>query len=138
MTDICTKHFYWDAERLPKDYNEELEMNYPEDGYPSIYIKPYGYKNEPIIYSEVGGYTLDLYNKVEKHFGYGKVDSSKELLEKVIFLCKEFDKRKKWIHGFCYTELYDQFQEINGLLTINREPKFTPELLKKEIDKLFY
>ena len=51
---------------------------------------------------------------------------------------KEFDKRKQWIHGFCYTELYDQFQEINGLLTFNREPKFPPSKLKEEIDKLFY
>lgn len=33
--------------------------------------------------------------------------------------------------GFCYTQLYDVEQEINGLCTYSRQPKFDPEFFKK-------
>jgi beta-galactosidase len=61
-----------------------------------------------------------------------------DLFEKILNLMGEFDKRKNWIHGFCYTELYDQFQEINGFLTFEREPKFPPSKLKAKLEKMFY
>jgi len=66
------------------------------------------------------------------------MENSDELFQSLIDLLNEFDKRKNWIQGFCYTELYDQFQEINGLLTLNREPKFPPSKLKTKLDKMFY
>ncbi|MFW9882548.1 MAG: glycoside hydrolase family 2, partial [Candidatus Thorarchaeota archaeon] len=72
-------------------------------------------------------------------WAYGDLlESGEELLDKTINLFKEFEKRKSWIQGFCYTELYDQFQEINGLLTINRVPKFPPSKLKEHLEKIFY
>jgi len=137
-TDICTKHFYSDLDLLPEDFDEEIKMKYPEDYEPSIYLDNFEYKNEPILYSEVGGYTLDLNNEIDKPFGYGQVDSCNDLLSRVMDLLKVFDNKKEWISGICYTELYDQFQEINGLLTIEREPKFSPSTLKKQIEELFY
>ncbi|MEJ2248150.1 MAG: glycoside hydrolase family 2 TIM barrel-domain containing protein [Candidatus Lokiarchaeota archaeon] len=137
-TDIATKHFYWDLEKLPKDYEEEIKMDYPQNGHPPIYIGTYRYNKEPIIYSEIGGYAYDYYGDIKNPIGYGMVQSEEILLKKVVTLLEKLDKQKEWIHGFCYTELYDQFQEINGLLTINRIPKIPPKLLKREIDKLFY
>ncbi|TXT65570.1 MAG: Beta-galactosidase [Promethearchaeota archaeon] len=137
-TDLCTKHFYTNLNLLPDTFEEEKTMNYPEDYEPSIYLHGFGYENEPIVYSEVGGYTLDYNNNIENPVGYGKVNTSEELFSRVIELLKVFDKKKTWISGFCYTELYDQFQEINGFLTIEREPKFPPGKLKEEVEKLFY
>ncbi|MFO7795147.1 MAG: glycoside hydrolase family 2 protein [Promethearchaeati archaeon] len=137
-TDLCTKHFYHDSNLLPKDFNEEIEMKYPEAYESAIYLEDFDYQNEPIIYSEIGGFHLDLHNNIDKAVGYGKVESPKDLLNRVVNLLKEFDKRKEYINGICYTELYDQFQEINGLLTIEREPKFPPQKLKEQIDNLFY
>jgi len=32
--------------------------------------------------------------------------------------------------GFCYTQLYDIEQEVNGLLTYDRRPKFDPAVIK--------
>jgi hypothetical protein len=32
-----------------------------------------------------------------------------------------------FVAGFCYTQLTDIEQEINGLLTYDRQPKITPE-----------
>lgn len=34
------------------------------------------------------------------------------------------------ILGFCYTQLYDIEQEINGLYTYDRKPKFDPAIFK--------
>ena len=33
--------------------------------------------------------------------------------------------------GFCYTQLYDVEQEVNGLMTYDRKFKFDPEIFRK-------
>ena len=33
--------------------------------------------------------------------------------------------------GFCYTQLYDVEQEINGLMTYERQFKFDPDIFKE-------
>ena len=33
--------------------------------------------------------------------------------------------------GFCYTQITDVEQEVNGLMTYDRKPKFDPEQVKK-------
>ena len=38
----------------------------------------------------------------------------------------------------CRTGLYDQVQEISGLLTFNREPKYPPSKLKEKLAKRFF
>jgi len=35
------------------------------------------------------------------------------------------------ICGLCYTQLYDVEQEVNGLCTYERKPKFAPDIIKK-------
>lgn len=137
-TDLCTIHLYGSYDLLANSLEEEKKFDL-RSAFP-IYLEPYSYDNEPIIYSEIGGFGLDMNKDSEEGaWGYGGVGtSSDDLFEKVVNLLKLFDKRKDWIHGFCYTELYDQFQEVNGLLTMNREPKFPPSRLKKAIEDLFY
>lgn len=137
-TDLLTKHFYEDSKLLPRNYKEEKRNEYPDNISPEIYLKSFNYHEDPIIYSEIGGYTYDVNEDIKNPVGYGKVESSEELFEQVLSLLKVFDEKKRWIHGFCYTELYDQFQEINGLMTLDRKPKFPPEKLKKEMEHLFY
>ncbi len=136
-TDLCTIHLYNRYELLAKSLEEEKKFDL-RSAFPT-YLEPYSYDNEPIIYSEIGGFGLEIDEEREEGaWGYSVETSSDKLFEKVINLLKLFDMRKDWIHGFCYTELYDQFQEVNGLLTMHREPKFAPSRLKEELDKLFY
>ena len=33
--------------------------------------------------------------------------------------------------GFCYTQLYDVEQEVNGLMTYDRKFKFDPEIIRR-------
>jgi hypothetical protein len=136
-TDICTRHFYFDLKLLPELFEDEIKSH--KRALPKVYLKPFKYGNEPIIYSEIGGFGFDLHKNVTDKWGYGDpIENGQDLYQKVLNLLVEFDKRKNWIHGFCYTELYDQFQEVNGLLTINRDPKFPPAKLKEQLEKKFY
>jgi len=135
--DVCTRHFYSATDLLPATLDEEINSH--KTSVPRTYLKPYEYKGEPIIYSEIGGFGYDFNKNINKKWGYGGlIEDSEDLLERVLALLKEFDVRKEWIQGFCYTELYDQFQEINGLLTFDREPKFPPKKLKEKLDAMFY
>ncbi|MHA1195821.1 MAG: glycoside hydrolase family 2 protein [Promethearchaeota archaeon] len=134
-TDICSKHFYLPLQLLPKSFEEEKKFNGHEPILPKFYIKPYNYYDEPIIYSEIGGIAFDLEGNLKKYFGQDKVNSKDELVQKLENLFNEFKKRTSWIQGFCYTELYDQFQEINGLLTMERKPKFLPKRLRKILEE---
>jgi len=135
--DICTRHFYSTSDLLPATLDEEISSH--KTSAPKPYLKPSEYKGEPIIYSEIGGFGFDFKEDISKKWGYGGlIEDPEELFERVLTLLKEFDVRKEWIQGFCYTELYDQFQEINGLLTFDREPKFPPKKLKEKLDAMFY
>jgi beta-galactosidase/beta-glucuronidase len=135
--DVCTRHFYSTINLLPATLEEEIRSH--KTSVPKTYLKPYEYKGEPIIYSEIGGFGYDFKQNVDKKWGYGGlIKDSEDFFEKVLDLFKEFDARKEWIQGFCYTELYDQFQEINGLLTFEREPKFPPHKLKEKLDTMFF
>jgi len=135
--DVCTRHSYSKMDLLPATLEEEIRSH--KTSVPKTYLKPYEYKGEPIIYSEIGGFGYDFQKNVEKKWGYGGlIEDSEGLFERVLALLKEFDVRKEWIQGFCYTELYDQFQEVNGLLTFDREPKFPPHKLKEKLDTMFF
>ena len=135
--DVCTRHFYSTSDLLPATLEDEINSH--KTSVPLTYLKPFGYTREPIIYSEIGGFGYDFKDNIDKKWGYGKlIGDSEGLLERILNLLKEFDTRKEWIQGFCYTELYDQFQEINGLLTFDRQPKFPPHKLKERLDSMFY
>jgi beta-galactosidase/beta-glucuronidase len=136
--DMYTRHVYPpDDISLPATLEDEIKSHRRTDE--KIYLTPYEYKGEPVIYSEIGGIGFDFKDKIQKKWGYGDLtEDSESLFEKVLELLKKFDLRKDWIQGFCYTELYDQFQEINGLLTFDREPKFPPHKLKERLDTMFY
>lgn len=57
---------------------------------------------------------------------YGSVGTREELLEKYRDLMDGIASLG-FLAGFCYTQLTDIEQEINGLLTYRREPKVPPE-----------
>lgn len=65
---------------------------------------------------------------------YGKVKDVKEFLERLAPITSFLIKGRKFT-GFCYTQLADVMQEVNGLLNEDRTPKIeydceqTPALL---------
>ncbi len=79
--------------------------------------------------SEYGGIKWAPGN--ETGWGYGDAPTSEEeFIERYRGLTTALLKNSK-MTAFCYTQLYDVEQEVNGLYTYNRKPKFNPEIFKK-------
>ena len=67
---------------------------------------------------------------------YGSFQSLDEFLEQYRDLMKGIASLN-FLGGFCYTQLTDIEQEINGLLTYDRQPKIAPELIAAIHEQLF-
>ncbi len=77
----------------------------------------------PVFISEYGGIKWDVEGQIEDSWGYGDGPKTEE----------EYIARYKGLtdvlldnphmFGFCYTQLYDVEQEVNGLYTYDRKPK---------------
>ena len=86
-------------------------------------------KNLPLFVSEYGGIKW-VKEKDSSAWGYGKdVISEEEFFTRLEGLTRVFLSNPS-VFGFCYTQLYDVEQEQNGLLTYEREYKFSPEKFK--------
>lgn len=88
------------------------------------------YAGQPYFLSEYGGIWWNPDQKDDKAWGYGErprsgaefLDRYKKLTEALLF--------NPAVAGFCYTQLTDVEQEVNGLLTFDRKPKFDPAVIK--------
>ncbi|MFS0724215.1 glycoside hydrolase family 2 protein [Paenibacillus sp. 1P07SE] len=87
----------------------------------------YAYRGQPIIISEFGGIAF----KSEEGWGYGnQVDSEESFLERFRSITQAI-KDTDYICGYCYTQVSDVQQEVNGLLTEDRKPKIALEKIKE-------
>ncbi|MCM8802248.1 MAG: beta-galactosidase [Candidatus Omnitrophica bacterium] len=127
-TDIYDCHNYkQDPEQFKKDFElfekeDKVWQNFPQ------YDAPY--KGQPYWVSEYGGIWWDIEGR-ENGWGYGnRPKTEKEFIERYKGLTEVLLNHPK-ICGFCYTQLYDVEQEVNGLYTYSRKPKFKPETIKK-------
>jgi Glycosyl hydrolases family 2, sugar binding domain/Glycosyl hydrolases family 2, TIM barrel domain len=77
-------------------------------------------ENLPIILSEFGGIAFSKNDG--DNWGYSRAPDSDVFLQRYEALLETVNTLKGFA-GFCYTQLTDTFQERNGLLTENREPK---------------
>jgi len=84
--------------------------------------------DEPIVISEFGGLGF-VPQATEDWFGYGQFATADELLARYQELVDAL-LASTALAGFCYTQLTDTAQETNGLLTVDREPKFDPERVR--------
>jgi beta-galactosidase/beta-glucuronidase len=90
------------------------------------------YNGAPFVLTEFGGIAFRLGAKVaENEWGYSGVEPTREaFLARLDGLIKAVRANPAWA-GYCYTQLTDVEQEINGLMTYDRKPKAEAELLKK-------
>ena len=137
-TDLFAIHDYT---KTGEDFYRRFQ-NIAADGVPlplygKLYLAPgYKYNGAPIFLSEFGGvgYILpeDLAKIPANAWGYSGVETSgTTALARIRGLYEGISKIRR-IVGVCYTQLYDVEQEVNGLLTYDRRPKFD----LKEIAKI--
>jgi beta-galactosidase/beta-glucuronidase len=87
------------------------------------------YEGQPYFVSEYGGIWWS--NSDENGWGYGnRPNSVEEFIARYRGLTETLLKHPK-ICGFCYTQLYDVEQEVNGLYTYHRIPKFDLEVIRE-------
>ncbi|MDD2431199.1 MAG: glycoside hydrolase family 2 TIM barrel-domain containing protein [Firmicutes bacterium] len=126
ITDIYDTHDYiQDIESYKKRFHKkELPVNYPE------FEK---YEGQPYIVSEYGGIWWSKSD--ENNWGYGdRPKSEAEFMERLDGLTTTLLECPR-VSGFCYTQLYDVEQEVNGLLDYDRNPKFSYESIHEILTK---
>jgi Glycosyl hydrolases family 2, TIM barrel domain len=119
LTDLCNIHDYRDAEALAKSYRTPESAVAAEPANRPAYVPGYAHRGEPILITEFGGIA---FSRDERGWGYSTVADTEEFLERYGSLVDAL-LRSSPVQGFCYTQLTDVEQEVNGLLTYDRKPK---------------
>lgn len=92
------------------------------------------YEGQPYFVSEYGGIWWNPGQADEVGWGYGGVSgrptSPEAFLERYRALTDALLDHPRMC-AFCYTQLYDIEQEVNGLYTYDRRPKFDPALFRE-------
>src|SRR6185436_4854459 len=87
---------------------------------------------QPVKLTEVGGFLQvpDLpADQLDRMYNiYASFRTPEELLERYSDLLQGLSELR-FLAGFCYTQLTDIEQELNGLLTYDRRPKVDPETI---------
>lgn len=119
-TDLCTIHDYGSAEDLARRYATPESAASARPAKRPIYVAGHEYRGEPILITEFGG--LAFASDAAGGWGYSTVADGEEFLKTYEALISAL-LRSETVQGFCYTQLTDVEQEINGLLTCDRRPK---------------
>jgi beta-galactosidase/beta-glucuronidase len=126
-TDLCTIHDYRsDGGSFVRVYADKHEVVNGAPAGKFIFAEGYVYKGQPVLITEYGGIAFAS----DKGWGYGqKVSNEEEFLKRFADITRAI-MSIDYICGFCYTQLTDVQQEVNGLMTYDRKPKFDPSKIK--------
>ncbi|MDO5422719.1 MAG: glycoside hydrolase family 2 TIM barrel-domain containing protein [Eubacteriales bacterium] len=133
VSDILTLHDYEEAGEILKMRYEKCREEILDNRVYHCHDRAamadgYAYKGQPVLISEYGGIA---FNNDDAGWGYGKkVDTEEAFLrrfEEVTMAVKELP----YVCGFCYTQVTDVQQEINGLMDMERNFKVEPEKIRE-------
>ncbi|HEV8130892.1 MAG TPA: glycoside hydrolase family 2 TIM barrel-domain containing protein [Acidobacteriota bacterium] len=128
-TDLFTLHDYArTGEDLAVKYRgiESDRSHIPRNGREALAFG-YQYNGTPILMTEFGGiaYRMGVSGR-DNEWGYSGIEPTKEaMLQRLEGLVKAL-RANNVFAGYCYTQLTDVEQEINGLMTYDRKPKADP------------
>ncbi len=88
------------------------------------------YQGQPYFVSEYGGIWWNPGQMGDKAWGYGdRPKTEEQFLERYRRLTETLLSNPN-MFAFCYTQLTDVEQEVNGLYTYTRKPKFDPAVIR--------
>lgn len=136
VTDLSAIHHYGHGEMDEKEKYERFKLDLKtkeailesNSANRSIYANGFSHQGEPVLLTEFGG--IGYKKDDQDGWGYSSVDNDEEFIseyKRVLAAVYESEV----LAGYCYTQLYDVEQEINGLLTYNREPKVSVEKIRE-------
>ncbi len=122
------------GERLFEKYKDAGKPGapFPPNGRAAL-VPGYSYNGAPVFLSEFGGiaYIPAGAQAPSDAWGYSGVEKTAEsALERLRGLYQGI-RRLRLFAGVCYTQLTDVEQEVNGLLSYDRKPKFDARLLRE-------
>jgi beta-galactosidase/beta-glucuronidase len=120
VSDMLGIHNYHSADALREAYETVDTAVSTTPASRQIYANGFSYRGEPILITEYGGIAYQM--DESKGWGYSTVQSGEELVEGYRKQTEAL-RRSPIVQGYCYTQLTDVEQEINGLLTYDRQPK---------------
>ena len=137
-TDMIGIHDYDnDPVTLAKRYGPEVKVHdlfeVSRPGGRVLTLDDYKHQGQPLLLTEFGGIA---YAKKpdstddEKSWGYARSGTVFDLQNRYVSLLRTVH-RIEMFTGFCYTQFTDTFQEANGLLYMDRTPKFPLSVMKK-------
>ena len=128
VTDIFDVHDY---DQNPDTFREKYEpMKHGGQAFVT-FPERQAYEGQPYFVSEYGGIWWNPGQTDGHGWGYGdRPTSEPEFIERYGKLTNTLLDHPMMC-GFCYTKLYDIEQEVNGLYTYDRKPKFDPGLIRR-------
>lgn len=140
-TDICSIHNYAHGEQNETAKHETFRKSLAtkenvlkaQPAGRQIYADGFSHEGEPILLTEFGG--LAYAKDSQKGWGYTTIENEEEFLKEYERILKAVND-SEIIFGFCYTQLCDVEQEVNGLLTYDRKYKIMPEKIRKINDSV--
>ncbi|MBE7719225.1 MAG: glycoside hydrolase family 2 [Lacrimispora celerecrescens] len=137
VSDIITLHDYEEkGEVLRKRYTEYKDEIMTAEVYhstsKSAFANGFSYRGQPVMISEFGGIAFD---SDKEGWGYGnKVNTKEDFLKRFESITTAI-KEIPYVCGYCYTQVTDVQQEVNGLMDIRRNFKVDPEKVKEVNEK---
>ncbi|MBQ4087104.1 MAG: beta-galactosidase [Clostridia bacterium] len=125
ITDIFDVHDYeQDVEKFIS-YYEKASEGIITDSMERYRQGVQKYNGEPLFMSEYGGIQKSM---TGDGWGYGQAPKDdEEFIERYRGLTTALLEHECFL-GFCYTQLYDVEQEVNGLMTYDRKYKLDPKI----------
>lgn len=132
-TDLYAIHDYeWREEVLAERYSSKEKAVHAMPANRRIFVEGFPYQDQPILITEFGGIA---YKKSEwEGWGYSGADNDEDYEQKLRAVIRPL-LNSGVVQGYCYTQLTDVEQEINGLLTYDRKPKIPVEIIKAINDR---
>ncbi|MBB6675641.1 glycoside hydrolase family 2 protein [Cohnella nanjingensis] len=120
-TDLVTIHDYeWRRETLQERYATKDAALAAKPAGRWLLVPGVPYEGQPILMTEFGG--ISFKKSDWEGWGYSGASDDEDFLKRLADVVHPM-LASPVIQGFCYTQLTDVEQEINGLLTYDRRPK---------------
>ncbi|MBP1963625.1 glycoside hydrolase family 2 protein [Paenibacillus aceris] len=132
-TDLFAIHDYeWREEVLQERYSSKEKAVHAMPANRRLFVEGFPYEDQPILVTEFGGIA---YKKSDwEGWGYSGADNDEDYEQKLRAVIRPL-LNSGVVQGYCYTQLTDVEQEINGLLTYDRKPKIPVEWVKAINDR---
>jgi beta-galactosidase/beta-glucuronidase len=132
-TDIIAIHdYHHNPDVLEERYRNdaatiERTLRLERPGHRLLLLEGLQHDERPLMLTEFGGIKLSA---DESAWGYSVARNEEELKQLYLRLMAAIN-RLPILAGFCYTQFTDTYQEANGLVKMDRTPKFDLEEMKR-------